>query len=165
MSVLSLPSPREEAWRWSDLSTLPALAEARPRGGVIDTSALWLNLGGPKLLFVDGRLDRGISAPGDIAIGPVDAASDHPLGRLATGDGWTLALGRDHSPTGPIEIVHVATGGASHLPARITLAAGAQAPIVETFVGDGWANRLSHISLGDGARLMRAIRLAQASGF
>jgi hypothetical protein len=29
--LLDLPSNRAEAWRWSDLSSLPALAQARPR--------------------------------------------------------------------------------------------------------------------------------------
>lgn len=162
---LALPSTRDEAWRWSDLAALPVLAEAPPRGGVIDTSDLWLGCGGPRLLFVDGRLDAGLSEPGSIALGPVDAASGHPLGRLAVGEGWTLALGADHAPPATIEIVHVATGGADHLPARIALGPDAQASVVETFVGDGWANRLTRIELAPDARLMRAIRLSQSSGF
>lgn len=162
---LSLPSTRDESWRWSDLSALPALADAAPAGGVIDTSDLWLGLGGPRLLFVDGRLDAGLSELSGIVFGPVDAPSDHALGRLATGDGWTLTLGADHATAGPVEIVHVATGGASHVPARIVLAADAQASVVETFVGDGWANRLTTITLGHAARLMRSMRLLQGSGF
>ena len=164
-ATLSLPSPRDEAWRWSDLSGLPALAEARPTGGAVETDGLWLDLGGPRLLFVDGRLDPDQSAPGDIAIGDVEAGTDHPLGRLAIGTGWTLTLGADHATAGPVEIVHVATGGASHVPARIALADDAQASVVETFVGDGWANRFTQVSLGHAARLMRSIRLLQASGF
>ena len=160
-----LPSTHEEAWRWSDLSELPALAASEVPGGVIDTSDLWLGCGGPRLLFVDGKYEPGLSEPGAIVLGPVDARSDHPLGRLAAGEGWTLALGVDHATPGTIEILHVATGGANHLPARIALAEDAQASIVETFVGDGWANRLTRIELGHGARLMRAVRLIQSSGF
>jgi len=164
--MLALPSTREEAWRWSDLSALPALAAAGHEGGPVDADALWIGGDeGARLLFVDGRLDRDRSRPGPLLTGAVDAASAHPLGRLATGEGWTLALGRDHAAPGLIEIVHVATGGASHLPARIALDEDAQASIVETFVGDGWANRLTRISLGKAARLMRAVRLRQASGF
>ena len=160
---LSLPSNRDEAWRWADLSALPALAEARPSGGAGDVPAA---LGdGPRLVFVDGVLDAGRSDAGPLILGAVDAASDHPLARLATGAGWTLRLGRDHAAPGLVEIVHVATGGANHLPALIELADDAQASIVETFVGDGWANRLTAIRLGRSARLMRAVRLAQASGF
>lgn len=163
--MLALPSTREEAWRWSDLSALPALAAASPAGGAIDASGLWLGCGGPRLLFVDGRLDPAASDVGLLTLGPIGLTSVHPLGRLATGEGWTLDLGREHAPPATIEIVHVATGGANHLPARIALADDAQASIVEMFVGDGWANRLTHITLGRGARLMRAVRLLQASGF
>lgn len=166
MTLLALPSTREEAWRWSDLSGLPALADAAPRGGRPDVSALWLNTGGPRLLFVDGKLDAAASAPGGLQFGPVAArAEGHPLARLAEGDGWTLTLGAGHAIAGPVEIVHVATGGASHLAGRIALADGAEAGIVETFVGDGWANRLTAMTLGKGARLMRSVRLMQDSGF
>lgn len=161
--TLALPSTHDEAWRWSDLAALPALAEAEPTGGVIDVSDLWIG-SGPRLLFVDGKLDPVISAPSGIGFGPVTPSS-HALGRLATGDGWTLALGRDHAAPATIEIVHVATGGANHLPARIALDEDAQASIVETFIGDGWANRFTRIELGHGARLMRSVRLLQASGF
>jgi Fe-S cluster assembly protein SufD len=161
---LALPSTREEAWRWSDLSALPALADAAPKGGVVDTSDLWIG-NGPRLLFIDGKLDPAMSEPGPIIIGRVDAASDHPLGRLAVGDGWTLALGRDHAAPATIEIVHIATGGANHLPTRIALDVDAQASIVETFVGDGWSNRLTRIDLAHSARLMRSVRFLQSSGF
>ena len=53
--MLNLPSPRDEAWRWADLSTLPELADARPSGAGVELPA---TLGdGPRLVFVDGRLD------------------------------------------------------------------------------------------------------------
>lgn len=163
--TLALPSIRDEAWRWSDLSALPELAAASATNKASDLDSYWIGKG-PRLLFVDGRLDEGRSHAGRIRIGPVDARSEHPLAKLVTGPGWTLALPKDGStPPGAIEIVHVATGGASHLPARIILAEDAQASIVETYVGDGWANRLTMIEMGRSARLMRAIRIAQGSGF
>ena len=76
-----------------------------------------------------------------------------------------FSLGPDHAPAAAIEIVHVAIGGANHLPARIDLAENAQASVVETFVGDGWSNRLTRITLARSARLMRSARLLQATGF
>jgi len=160
---LSLPSPREEAWRWSDLSALPGLAAAAPAAGARDLDAHWIG-DGPRLLFVDGRFDEARSRPGPIAVGPTGIGSTHPLAALATGSGWTLAVHEDGAED-LIEIVHVATGGASHLPARVVMAEDAQASIVETYVGDGWANRLTSIGLGRSARLMRAIRISQSSGF
>lgn len=163
--TLSLPSTREEAWRWSDLSGLEALSVAPATGATSGLDSHWIGAG-PRLLFVDGIYDDARSDPGPVAVGLTGARSYHPLGRLATAPGWTLSLGKDAAtPPGPIEIVHVATGGASHVPARIVLAEDAQASIVETYVGDGWANRLTGIELGRSARLMRAIRLIQDSGF
>ncbi len=164
--TLALPSQREEAWRWSDLSGLEALAVAPATNLPSDTDSHWVSKG-PRLLFVDGKLDESRSRIDGIEIGATGIASGHALGKLATGTGWTLSLPKDGAspPGGPIEIVHVATGGASHLPAHIILAEDAQASIVETYVGDGWANRLTIIEMGRSARLMRAIRIIQGSGF
>lgn len=160
---LALPSRRDEAWRWADLSALPALAAAQPSRVVPELPA---RIGdGPYLVFVDGVLDETRSVPGPLTLGSVQAESTHPLGKLAAGPGWTLELGPDHSAPGLVELVHVATGGANHLAGAIALADDAQASLVETFVGDGWANRLTAIRLGRSARLMRAVRLAQGSGF
>ena len=160
---LALPTSRDEGWRWADLSALPALAASAP-GAV--RSALPPRLSdGPYLVFVDGALDTDASAPGPLTVGTIGASSDHPLGRLAGGRGWRLALGADHSAPGLVEIVHVATGGANHLAGEVVLGPDAQASLVETFVGDGWANRLTRLALAPSARLMRAVRLAQGSGF
>ena len=132
--TLALPTSREEAWRWSDLSGLEALAVAPATKSAPDADSHWISKG-PRLLFVDGKLDASRSRIDGIAIGPTDTASSHALAKLATGPGWTLALPKDGAspPGGPIEIVHVATGGANHLPARIILAEDAQASIVNSF--------------------------------
>jgi Fe-S cluster assembly protein SufD len=162
--TLTLPSTRDEAWRWSDLSGLDALA-ASPRRDLALADLPWLGLGGPRLAFVDGVFDEAASDPQGVTIGTVDAATDHPLGRLARGAGWTLSLGRDHATSGPLEIIHLGTGGASHVPGSIMLAGDAQASLVETYIGEGWANRFTRISLDASARLMRSVRLLQSSGF
>jgi Fe-S cluster assembly protein SufD len=121
---------------------------------------------GPRLLFVDGRFEPSQSGPGPLAIGPVEAdAGDHALARLAGREGWKLRLGRGHALFGPVQIVHVSTGGADHLPAVIDLDTDAQASVVETFVGDGWTNRLTDINLAGHARLMLARRILSSSGF
>ncbi|HYN46895.1 MAG TPA: SufD family Fe-S cluster assembly protein [Allosphingosinicella sp.] len=160
MTLLTLPSNREEAWRWSDLSALPALADARPTGQV-PGELPWLDCDkSVRLLFVDGRLREG-----DIDIGPLAIETSHPLGRLAGKTGWSLRLGRDHAPAGLVQIVHVSTGAADHLAAEITLDNDAQASIVETYIGDGWTNRLTGITLGESARLMINRRVLGDSGF
>lgn len=160
MSTLALPSVRDEAWRWSDLSALPGFADARPTGKVPGRLP-WLDCDkGPRLLFVDGRLESG-----GIDVGPLAIETAHPLGRLAGHKGWSLRLGRDHAPPGLVQIVHVSTGAADHLAAEIVLGADAQASIVETFIGDGWTNRLTGVRLGEGARLMLHRRIMGESGF
>jgi Fe-S cluster assembly protein SufD len=165
MSALALPSNRDEAWRWSDLSALPELAERQPLG-IVPDSLPWLDCGteSPRLLFVDGAFVPEKSRLGPIVFGPVEGV-DHPLASLAGREGWVLELGRDQAPAGLVEIVHVATGGADHLPARIALGDDAQASIVETFIGAGWTNRFTRIALGKGARLMLARRVLNESGF
>jgi Fe-S cluster assembly protein SufD len=167
MSLLDLPSPNEEGWRWSDLSALPDIA-ARAPAGLVPHDLPWIDCArpGPRLLFVDGRLDAARSGAGAVEIGEVAVhTEDHALGRLAGREGWRLRLGRDHAPPGLIQIVHVTTGGADHLAAEILLDEDAQASIVETFVGGGWANRLTTITLFRGARLMLARRALASVGF
>jgi Fe-S cluster assembly protein SufD len=165
MSLLDLPSPKTEGWRWSDLSRLADLA-ARPPSGAAPETLPWLACDGPRLLFIDARFDQARSDPGPLSLGPVEAeAPDHALARLVGRDGWTLRLGRDGAPPGLIQIVHVSTGGADHLPAAIELGVDAQASVVETFVGEGWTNRLGRIRLEPHARLMLARRILTKSGF
>jgi Fe-S cluster assembly protein SufD len=164
VTLLALPSIREEAWRWSDLSALPKLAEAQPSGRLPEVLP-WLECKGPRLLFVDGRLHESSDA-GPVEIGKVQVrAGDHALARLVGRDGWRLSLGRDHAPAGLVQIVHVSTGGSDHLPGEISLDVDAQASVLESFVGTGWSNRLSAIRLGKGARLMLSRRLMQDGGF
>jgi Fe-S cluster assembly protein SufD len=165
---LDLPSPKAEGWRWSDLSALPALAEVGAKGLAPDglPELPWLDGRGPRLLFVDGTLDESRSDPGPVAIAAIEPHSvDHPLARLVGRDGWTLRLGRDGASPGLIQIVHVSTGGAGHLPARIELDVDAQASVLETFIGEGWSNRATAIRLFKGARLMLARRSMASAGF
>jgi Fe-S cluster assembly protein SufD len=167
MSLLELPSTREEAWRWSDLSALPALRDRAP-SGALPEALPWIDCAtdGPRLLFVDGVLVPEQSRLGPLEIGAITSdPADHALGRLAGGKGWRLKLGRDHAPAGLVQIIHVTTGGADHLAGEVELDVDSQASIVETFIGDGWTNRLGQFRLFKGARLMLARRLLGASGF
>ncbi|HYG46687.1 MAG TPA: SufD family Fe-S cluster assembly protein [Allosphingosinicella sp.] len=121
---------------------------------------------GARLLFVDGVLAAERSRLGPVEIGAVDRhEEEHALARLVGREGWVLRLGRDRAPAGLIQIVHVSTGAADHLPARIELDVDAQASIVETFVGDGWINRLASITLARSARLMLSRRLIGNGGY
>jgi Fe-S cluster assembly protein SufD len=163
--TLTLPTTRDEAWRWSDLSSLPALAEARPSARPRAVDDLWVDMPGARLLFVDGAYDGDRSAPGPVQVGPADArAQRHALGRLAGAAGWALTLG-EGAVADPIQIVHVSSGGANHAAAAVTLGEGAAATIVETFAGEGWANRAASFTLAHSARAMVARRFVHDGGF
>ncbi|MBO9713404.1 SufD family Fe-S cluster assembly protein [Sphingomonas sp.] len=164
MTTLELPSVRDEAWRWADLKALRAAAETEPRPTGIDPEDLFLDLDGPRLCFVDGAFEPAHSLPGRVTVSRLALGSTHPLGALTEGEGWAIDLPAEAAVTN-IQIVHLGSGGESHLPARIVLAEDAVASLVETYAGVGWANRLTRISLGRGARLMRSVRLLQAEGF
>lgn len=167
MSLLELPSARDESWRWSDLSALPALLERQPCG-TVPAALPWLECTreGPRLLFVDGKLAAERSNLGTVEIGTVEAdPADHALAQQIGREGWRLRLARDHAPQGLVQIIHVSTGAADHLPAAIELDVDAQASVVETYLGEGWTNRLAQIRLFKGARLMLSRRLLGASGY
>ena len=167
MTLLELPSNRDEAWRWSDLSALPEILD-RQGSGTVPEALPWIDCAreGPRLLFIDGRLAAEQSDLGLIEIGDIQAdPADHALARLVGRKGWKLRLGRDHAPQGLVQVVHVSTGGADHLPAQIELDVDAQASVVESYIGEGWTNRLSHITLFKGARLMLSRRLLGQGGY
>jgi Fe-S cluster assembly protein SufD len=116
---------------------------------------------------VDGCYVAHASDPQGIAISPSDDADDHVLARLTQGaPGVTVRVGAEHATTGPIQLVHVATGGPAHLRHRLVLAEDAQASIVETYVGapDSWTNVAVGIELARSARLMRTVRRLGSGG-
>ncbi len=162
--LLDLPSNRDEAWRWSDLDTLEAAAASAPGARALEPASLFLDLDGPKLLFVDGALDPR-SETGPLRIEALRLDTEHPLGLGTVGrPGWAAALGADGSGQ-CVQIVHFGSGGENHVPGSLALDAVVPVSLVETFVGAGWQNRLTRISLGRGARLMRSARLLQEDGF
>jgi Fe-S cluster assembly protein SufD len=167
VTALSLPSARDEAWRWSDLSALPDIAAREPSGRV--PGALpWLDCAveGPRLLFVDGALVAEQSNLGTVELGGIEAEpGEHALARMVGREGWRLRLSAGHAPTGLVQIVHASTGAADHLPGEIVLDVDGQASVVETFIGEGWTNRLTQITLFKGARLMLARRILSERGY
>ncbi|WP_375429270.1 SufD family Fe-S cluster assembly protein [uncultured Sphingomonas sp.] len=161
MTLLTLPSNREEAWRWADTAALAAAAGS-PRLGGDAIAEHFLDLPGDRLLFVDGELHPSSRL---LRAKPARApVTTHALGGRATDSGWALRLAADEV-VDPVQVVHLSTGGENHAAAEIVLAENAAATVVETFVGTGWTNRFTRLSLGDAARLQRSVRLLQSDGF
>ncbi len=162
--MATLPTNRDEAWRWADLAALSAAAASEPAAAP-GVDAGWLDLPGARIVFVDGVYDATRSMPGHVALSSLTLDTAHPLGVQASGaGGWSIDLSAAEIVE-PVQIVHIATGGENHVPARLTLDEDAVAQVVETYVGTGWTNRLTQIDLERGARLMRAVRLLQSGGF
>ena len=164
---MNLPTRKTEDWRWSDLSGLDALSAGHANDALPDLSAYWIDLDGPRLVFADGRFVEALSDRRGLTITAVKSEPGHPLGDIAAQKA-TTGLWLTHTATmpspGPIQIVHVASGGASHLSSRIELARDAHAEIVETHVGAGWSNVTTTVALGEGARLMRTVRVLKTGG-
>ncbi|WP_240663450.1 SufD family Fe-S cluster assembly protein [Sphingomonas sp. UV9] len=158
---MELPSTREEAWRWGDPAAIAAAAEL-PRGVAV-AGEWFLDLPGARAVFVDGVLDAARSYLRHVTIAQVEGG-EHVLGRRTTGTGWSVRVGAGASVE-LLQIVHIATGGENQLPAEIVLADGASASVVETYVGAGWSNRSTRMTLGKAAKLTRAVRLLQSDGF
>jgi Fe-S cluster assembly protein SufD len=164
MTLLDLPSNRAEGWRWSDLSALPALAGgARTQqtyGDFRDFPWLECAAEGPRLLFVDGELDASRSRLGAVETGKLDVGSlGSPARPPRRRQRMAASAGPRSCAAGLVQIIHVSSGAADHVPAEIDLGVDAQASVVETYLGEGWINRLTRIRLAQGARLMLSRRL------
>ena len=159
-AVLDLPTTREEAFRWADMPAIEA-ARALPAGTgsipepILDNAA--------RLVFVDGRLTDHLGQADVLTIDAVDLASEHPLARHVAGPGHAITLAAGSVTT--IEIIRVNAGGDSQTPLVITLGEDAVLTLVESFTGAGWTNTLTRFELGQGARVMRALRIVQDAGF
>jgi Fe-S cluster assembly protein SufD len=157
-----LPGRRHEEWRWTDLSAIDAALGARANDTAPDHRR-WLidGVSGPVLLFVDGRYVADGSDPQHVHIETCGGDESHPLSRLTRGAvGATLRLAAEHATRGPIQIIHIATGGPAQLHHRLLLGEDAQASVVETYVGApaSWTNVAVDIDLAHSARLMRTVR-------
>ena len=163
MSVLELPSTREEAWRYADVAGIAAAAALPADAAPLDAQALFLDLPGARVVVRDGVVDTAASDLHRVELAHVDAA-EHALGRRTAGPGWALRLAED-AAAWPVQIVHLASGGSNHLASEIVLADDAAATVVETYAGTGWSNRALRVRLGRSARLQRSVRFLQSAGF
>ena len=163
MSVLELPSAREEAWRYADLAGIASAAALAPSDAIHEAAEHFLDLPGARVVVIDGKVDETASDLHRVQLRHVDARP-HALGQRTSGPGWALHLAED-AAAHPVQVVHVSTGGANHLASEIVLGDDATCQVVETYVGHGWANRALAVTLGRSARLMRSVRLLQTGGF
>ena len=179
---LGLPSRRLESWRYTDLGPLAALSFGAPEACVVFEAARQLASLPPlvgdafRLVFVDGRLNFGLSHPVALAAGIsvtslAEALRTEPLrvapmiGRVVGLDGEAMpalntalmaegvvvALAAGKRLERPLELLFLAGADgeavAYHPRVLITLEAGSAATLIERHIGIGDAAYLAnHVS-------------------
>jgi Fe-S cluster assembly protein SufD len=163
---LSLPSRRDEAWKWTDLKRLidrayvTGVALAMPKDVErLIASAPLAALHVQRIVVVNGVLQ---SWPLGMVVS-TDAPAivhDDPLLTLnAKLKAKVIALSFEGNVDQPVEVLHVTTAEGAAIASRlhIAVAAGASATVIETFVGEGeyLNNPVTTIDVAKGARLDR----------
>ena len=166
---VGFPSVREEQWRNTNVAPIAATPFAPPpdESGIepVLSGLAALDLGGPRLVFVDGRhvaqLSTGDAGPGvrlsslghilDTEPELVRAAwtraepdsvdAFRALNHALATDGAVIVIAEGVALEQPIHVVHVATAAgrptATHSRSVVLVGRGARATLVESFVGLG----------------------------
>ncbi len=169
--ALGLPGPGLEEWRGTSVAPIagtefvPAASAADPLDLAGLPEVAQLDLGGPRLIFIDGRFcagpSRGVERPG-LWIGGLAAAlaaiperlqphlAEQDPGHLPAfaalnsaflDDGAALVVGAGVDAGAPVQLVFATTGGARpiavHLRTLVAVGPGARLRVVETHVGAG----------------------------
>ena len=157
-----LPHRRLEAWKWTDVRSVLREPMA-PAAEAVIAPSVFANAGPFEILVMNGRAEWSGASPKGVMVAHGDAAApvDHPLGDLAAAiAGGTLKIDIEGDIAQPILIRRVAGAGAVHGAARVHLAPGSRATIIESHDGAGafFSNSVVHYDVGAGARLTRIIR-------
>ncbi|MBS0560144.1 MAG: Fe-S cluster assembly protein SufD [Proteobacteria bacterium] len=175
-----LPTRRDEAWKYTDLRPVAALAFHEPLLAT-DTDFKLPPAPGARLVFVDGRFREDASRlPDGAAFTPFARAprfdalarpEAHPLVALNTmlaEDGAVLTV-PDGVDAGLVELVSIGAGGTRHPAAfhprhAIRLGRGAQMTLLETLIGEGvyLHNPVMSVMVAEGAALAH-VRLQNES--
>lgn len=164
---MALPGRKDEAWRWAELAQARAhLGAAAPANDALpDTGALWLDIESDRRLFIGGQ---PIGHAGHLPA-PDAGFPAHPLADMAATHataGTVLDVPANHDG-GTVQLLHLGTSGMAHGITRVKLGANARLTIVETLADGGadhWLNLRFDASLGEGAELVRVVRIATGHG-
>jgi len=190
--AIGLPGPRTEAWKFTGLNAVKALAPV-PAEGVpaIELPPAVAALDGLRIGLVNGRLaelpaalPQGVEAValGDPAaapdwvrarLGSIAAFETHPFTALNTAQfisGVAIRIARGAMPEVPIVLSVVQAGGdetatIAHPRVLVVVEDGASADLVTVFQGSGRyiANPVTEIAVGEGARLGHAVLQAEGA--
>jgi Fe-S cluster assembly protein SufD len=165
---VSLPHRRMEEWRWTDLrrSIAKPYAPMKVQGEAKDVERLlaaspFSKTAKARVVFVNGAFDGAHSKLSGLDIGkivPITTVSDPLLDLNAKLHPQGVSLNFTGQAEQLVEIIHITTSAAPRaigLHNAITVAEGASASIIETFLGEGdyVVNAVTSIKLGKGAHL------------
>lgn len=164
-----LPTRRHEAWRWADLRHAERLrgVPAAANDALPDIDALALPVPAARAVIAGGRAIETAGHPAHPA--PDRAVEPHPLADIAAAEaraGLVVEVG-EAEDGGILECLHIGTAGAAHSVLRLELAPGARLTLVETVAdseADHWSNIRLDARLGEGAELVRVLRVTTAHG-
>lgn len=186
-----LPSQRSERWKYTSLRALAQRGFALATGAESIDPALLADIPAPRLVFINGVFDAGLSQferlPAGVSLQPWSAANagdvvadDTAIGaadevflRLNMAlaeDGVQLRIAAGQAVTEPLHLVFIGAATAqdlaSHLRHRIEIGADASLALVEHHLGDGHhrhlANHRLQLALDAGASL-KHVRLQDES--
>jgi len=167
---LGLPTTRLEAWRTTNLSTVAATEFVPPAGGISDDllsrlpAAARVDLGGPRLVFVNGSYASDLSSPPPQAAGlwygslpdalaalpervrphltrrePAATQALDALNASFLEDGAVVLVDAKHDAGPPLQLLFVSTPSeqptATHPRTLIVAESGSRLQVVETHVG------------------------------
>jgi Fe-S cluster assembly protein SufD len=163
---MTLPSRRDEDWKWTDLkrlidksygvSSIDADAKTVER---LIASAPLSSVPMQRVVVVNGKLQsspQGLS----ISANAPDILHTDPLLQLNSKlNSQIVSLAFNGNVDQPVEVLHVTTGQGAAIASRlhISIAPGAAATVIETFVGEGeyLNNPVTTIEVAEGGRLDR----------
>ncbi len=166
---LSLPHRKMEDWRWTDLRQLidrsygaaPAKVDAASIERLIARSPL-ANIAVQRIVFVNGKLDKGRSCLDGVSIGKNAIAPVHKdflleLNEKLKPESMTLVL--EGTVDTPVEVLQLSFGQQAAVASRlhVEVAKSSSATLVETYLGDGdyINNPVVTVTVHKGARLDR----------
>ncbi len=158
--MTALPTRQLEAWRYTDLKALAAMSFAAPVASPVPADLL--DLGVPRLVFVNGVYDAALSTPPPFMRPFVPAAPGAALPLAAINaeqahDGMTLEVPAGVDAGVVLLVAHAgaAEAAALHPRHRISLGQGASLTLLEVAAGQGvyWHNPVTEIALAAQATL------------
>lgn len=156
-----LPTAKDEAWKYTDLKEVmatkcnPVATPTTPSIGTADLSALVGDLGGPRLVFVDGFFSAELSDGLETIDGLTVTLLDSPdrslpsgrvdgfqmLNRATAAGGVSVIVDPGVSVAEPVHIANISTSGALEalVQPHVTVEVGAASVVslVESFAGTG----------------------------